>query len=81
MHKKPHYIIINKGDKTMLATDKLSGAFKAICEEAEKLQKKELPPKVQRRLETIISIAKHQSDIRGAKKGTCKSKNKCRTHC
>ena len=65
----------------MLATDKLSGAFKAICEEAEKLQKKDLSPKVQRRLKTIISIAKHQSDIRGAKKGTCKSKTKCRSHC
>ena len=65
----------------MLATDKLSGAFKAICEEAEKLQKKDLSPKVQRRLKTIISIAKHQSDIRGANKGACKSKSKCRSHC
>jgi hypothetical protein len=80
MHKEPHYITINKGDFKMLATDKLSGAFKAICEEAQKLQKKELPTKVQRRLETIISIAKHQSDIRGAKKGNCKSKTKCGSH-
>jgi len=64
----------------MLATDKISGAFKAICEEAEKLQKKDLPPKTQRRLKTIISIAKHQSDIRGAKKGACKSETKCCSH-
>lgn len=64
----------------MLATDKISGAFKAICEEAEKLQKKDLPPKAQRRVKTIISIAKHQSDIRGAKKGACKSKTKCCSH-
>ena len=61
----------------MLSTDKISGAFKAICEEVEKLQQKDLPPKVQNRLKTIVSIAKHQSDIRGAKKGSCKSKKKC----
>ncbi len=64
----------------MLATDKISGAFKAICEEAEKLRKKDLPPKAQKRLKTIISIAKHQSDIRGAAKGTCKAKAKCGSH-
>jgi len=64
----------------MLATNKLSDAFKAICEEAEKLQKKDLPPKVQKRLQTIISIAKHQSDIRGAKKGSCKKKQTCCSH-
>jgi len=61
----------------MIATDKISGAFKAICEEAEKLQKKDLPLKVQKRLKTIISIAKHQSDIRDAGKGSCKSKKRC----
>jgi hypothetical protein len=57
----------------MLATDKISNAFKAIIEEAEKLQKKDLSPKVSKRLKTIISIAKHQSDIRGSKGGVCKS--------
>lgn len=61
----------------MIATDKISGAFKAICEEAEQLQKKKLSAKVQKRLKTIISIAKHQSDIRDAKKGNCKSKKRC----
>jgi len=64
----------------MLATDKISGAFTAICEEAEKALNKDLPPKVQKRVKTIISIAKHQSDIRGAKKGTCKAKTKCGSH-
>lgn len=63
----------------MLATDKISGAFKAICEEVEKIQKKEdLSSKMKRRLKTITSIAKHQSDVRGATGGSCKSKHsKC----
>ena len=55
----------------MLATDKISAAFLAICEEAEKLQKKDLPRKTRKRLKTIISIARHQSDIRSAQKGSC----------
>lgn len=60
----------------MLATDKISKAFKAIVEEAENLQTKEDNKKVQKTLRKIISIAKHQSDIRGAKKGHCCSKSK-----
>lgn len=60
-----------KGDMIMLATNKIAGAFTAICEEAEKCAKKDLPPKVKKRLRTIISIAKHQSDIRDAKTGSC----------
>jgi hypothetical protein len=60
----------------MLATDKISKAFKAIVEEAENLKNKEDSKKVQKSLKTIISIAKHQSDIRGAKKGHCCSKTK-----
>ena len=60
----------------MLSTDKISGAFKAICEEAEKLLGKDLSPKDEKRVKRIISIAKHQSDIRGAKKGTCKAEKK-----
>ncbi|WP_457577098.1 hypothetical protein [Desulfomarina sp.] len=55
----------------MLSTEKLSKAFLAIIEEAEKIQKKDLPKKVSKRLKTIISIAKHQSDIRNIKKGKC----------
>jgi hypothetical protein len=60
----------------MLSTEKISGAFKAIIEEADKLKNKDLPDKVQKRIKTIISIAKHQSDIRNSPKGHCKAK-KC----
>ena len=55
----------------MLSTDKISVAFQAIVEEAEKALEKDIPKKVEKRLKTIISIAKHQSDIRDAKKGDC----------
>ncbi len=58
----------------MLATDKVSKAFKAIVEEAEKLQGKNLSDKAAKRVKTIISIAKHQSDVRNAKKGSCCAK-------
>ena len=64
----------------MLSTDKISGAFKAICEEAEKLLKKDLSPKEEKRVKNIISIAKHQSDVRGAKKGSCKAGGKKSCH-
>jgi len=57
----------------MLATDKISNAFAAICEEVDKIKTEDLPKKTQKRLKTIVSIAKHQSDIRGAKKGSCKA--------
>jgi hypothetical protein len=57
----------------MLATDKISSAFKAICEEAEKLQKEDISEAAKNGLSTIISIAKHQSDIRNAAKGSCKA--------
>ena len=66
------------GEKSMLPSDKIDKAFKAICEEAEKLRKKDLPDKVDKRLKTIISIAKHQSDIRGLKGGCCHPKTKCK---
>ena len=68
---------VNISEEPMLSTDKIASAFKAICEEAEKLQKRELDSKAQKRVKTIISIAKHQSDIRGSKKGSCKAKSKC----
>lgn len=64
----------------MLSTDKISDAFKAICEEADKLLKKDLSSKEKERVKTIISIAKHQSDVRNAKKGGCKVKKKCGGH-
>ena len=60
----------------MLASEKIARAFQAICEEVDKIKKDNLPPKAQKRLRTIVSIAKHQSDIRGAQKGTCKAHQK-----
>jgi hypothetical protein len=59
----------------VLSTEKLSKAFLAIVEEAEKALEKDPSKKVEKRLKTIVSIAKHQSDIRDAKKGGC-----CSTH-
>lgn len=55
----------------MLSTDKLSHAFDAICEEAEKLKHQGVTDQVKAGLSTIISIAKHQNDIRGSAKGSC----------
>lgn len=55
----------------MLASKKIENAFQAIIEEAEKLQEKDLPKKVAKRVKTIISVAKHQSDIRGLKGSCC----------
>ena len=57
----------------MLSTDKITRAFTAICEEAEKLQDQDVPESVKSGLSTIISIAKHQNDIRGSAKGSCKA--------
>jgi hypothetical protein len=56
----------------MLASEKIARAFQAICEEVDKIKKDDLTPKTQKRLKTIVSIAKHQSDIRGAQRGSCK---------
>lgn len=64
----------------MLATDKISNAFKAIIEEAEKIAGAAPGDEVAKGVKTIISIAKHQSDIRGAEGGTCSSKSKCGCH-
>lgn len=65
----------------MLATDKISKAFDAIVEETEKLIKKESSDKRKKRLATILSIAKHQSDVRDAKKGSCCGHKKPAGHC
>ena len=56
----------------MLSTDKIANAFQAICEEAEKMQAQGVPEQVKTGLSTIISIAKHQSDIRNSAAGSCK---------
>lgn len=57
----------------MLSTDKITRAFNAICEEAEKLKNQDVSDPVQTGLSTIISIAKHQNDIRDSAKGSCKA--------
>ena len=57
----------------MLSTDKITHAFNAICEEAEKLKNQDVSDSVQSGLSTIISIAKHQNDIRDSAKGSCKA--------
>ena len=64
----------------MLATDKISNAFKAIVEEAEKIAVAEPGEEVAKGVKTIISIAKHQSDIRGVEGGKCSPKSKCGCH-
>lgn len=64
----------------MLATDKISSAFKAIVEEAEKIAGAAPGEEVTEGVKTIISIAKHQSDIREAKDGTCPSTSTCKGH-
>lgn len=60
----------------MLNTDKIATAFDAICQEAERLKKDSIPDNTKAGLATIISIAKHQNDIREARKGSCKGHNK-----
>ena len=57
----------------MLSTDKISNAFEAIVEEAEKLKEYDLPNPVKAGLSTIVSIAKHQNDVRKSAKGSCKA--------
>ena len=60
----------------MLSTEKITNAFNAICEEAEKLQNQGVSDQVKNGLSTIISIAKHQDDIRDSAKGSCKANRK-----
>lgn len=55
----------------MLSTQKITNAFEAICEEVEKLEVMDLPDEAKKRLKSIRSIAKHQNDVRDAKKGSC----------
>jgi hypothetical protein len=64
----------------MLATDKISNAFKAIIEEAEKIAQGSPGEDAAQAAKTIISIAKHQSDVRGVEGGKCKSGSKCGCH-
>ena len=57
----------------MLSTDKITRAFEAISEEADKLRNTDVPDHVKAGLGLIISIAKHQNDIRQSPKGSCKA--------
>ena len=56
-----------------MRTDDIANAFKAIVEEAQTLQGEDLPDNVQQRINTIVSIAKHQHDVRQSAKGSCKA--------
>ncbi len=56
-----------------MRTEDIANAFKAIVEEAQALQERDLSEDVQARIKTIISIAKHQNDIRKSAKGSCKA--------
>jgi len=62
----------------MLASDKIANAFIAIVEEADKLIKAQPADGQLGGLKTIISIAKHQSDIRGLKSGDCPPHASCK---
>ncbi len=57
-----------------MRTDDIAKAFAAIIEEAQQLQTQDLPEHAQQKIKTIISIAKHQNDIRQSTKGSCKAK-------
>ena len=57
-----------------MRTDDIAQAFAAIIEEAQRLQSENLPENAQQTVKTIISIAKHQHDIRQSEKGSCKAK-------
>ncbi len=56
-----------------MRTEDIAKAFQAIVEEAQTIQEKNLPEDVQAKIKTIISIAKHQNDIRKSAKGSCKA--------
>ncbi len=56
-----------------MRTEDLANAFKAIVEEAQSLQAMDLNEAAQAKVKTIISIAKHQNDIRKSAQGSCKA--------
>jgi len=57
----------------MLGTDTISQAFQAIIEEAKAAGSGDTREDTRQRLRTIVSIAKHQSDIRDSPKGSCRA--------
>jgi hypothetical protein len=54
----------------MPGTEKITRAFTSICEEAEKLMASQPFDQARDGLNRIISIAKHQNDIRDATRGS-----------
>ena len=60
----------------MLSTDKITRAFEAICEEANKLKGEDVPEEFKEGLSRIISIARHQNDTRNSAKGSCAAHKK-----
>ncbi len=57
----------------MLAVDKIAAAFHAIIEEAEKINRGALSAEDAEAVKNILSIAKHQNDVRGMEKsGRCR---------
>ena len=58
-----------------MRTDDIAKAFLAIAEEAQRLQSQDLPEEAQATVKTIISIAKHHTDIRQSRQGSCKAKH------
>ena len=60
----------------MLSTDKIARAFEAICEEANKLKREDVPEDLKEGLSRIISIARHQNDTRNSPKGSCPAHKK-----
>jgi hypothetical protein len=59
----------------MLRTEAIANAFNAICEEAELIQKLDVSEQVKEKASTIISIARHQNDIRSSPTGSCPQKH------
>jgi hypothetical protein len=60
----------------MLSTEKISQAFDAIATVADQLKNETDVTKIKEGLGVIRSIAKHQSDIRNAPKGSCSAHEK-----
>lgn len=59
----------------MLAVDKIASAFKGIIEEAEKINLDKLSAEDAAAVKNIISISKHQNDVRGMEGEYCHEKH------
>ncbi len=52
----------------MLAVDKITAAFNGVLDEAEKMNTEGLSADQKAAVENIITIARHQNDVRGMEK-------------